>query len=247
MFFKYHEYDTKGYRMDRDYPIMINRFYNNADMNNATGFLYHDKDGNKWLITAKHILFSCMNNGLPFTRVNVMFSKINSSTYLPIGLSDILKHGKIHANEDVDIAMIEISQLLEGRYLVSKVYSNFGFFTDSTVIKQKLREGASVCVTGYPEKDLDYNTTSLRILCGKVIPCPPEELSPTLRYCFCIDQPIEKGMSGSPAITSNVEDSDSMLAGVCVTRLQNGKIAGGIQPSYLLRDIIDEGISLRTK
>lgn len=224
---------------------MINRFYNNADMNNATGFLYHEENGDKWLATAKHILFSCENDGLPYTRINVMFSRKNSSTYLPIRLSDILKHTRIHTDENVDIAMIKISQLLVGRDLVRKEYSNFYFFSDSIVHKRELREGESVCVLGYPEKDVDGNKTSLKKLCGKVITCPDEELSPSLKYCFCIDQPVEKGMSGSPAFFLNLGRSESVLAGVCIARLQNGKVAGAIQPSYFLRDIIDNGRSLR--
>lgn len=223
---------------------MINRFFNNADMNNATGFLYHDENGGKWLGTAKHILFSCNNDGLPYTRINVMFGRTNPSIYLPIELSYIFMHTKIHTNEDVDIAMIRISRLLESRYLVRKEYSNFYFFTDATINNQKLREGDSVCVHGYPEKKVDNNKTSLKKLWGKVITCPTEELSPSLRFCFCIDQPVEKGMSGSPAIASNVKGSESLLVGVCIARLQNGKIAGAIQPSYLLRDIIDNGKNL---
>lgn len=113
------------YHMNKGYSLMINRFYNNADMSNAPGFLYHEESGDKWLATAKHILFSCENDGLPYTRINVMFSRKNSSTYLPIRLSDILMHTRIHTDENVDIAMIKISQLLVGRYLVRKVYSNF--------------------------------------------------------------------------------------------------------------------------
>ena len=113
--------------------VMINRFYKNADMNNATGFLYHGDDGKRWLVTAKHILFSCMYNGLPFTMINVMLSRTKSSTFLPIKLPDILNYGKVHVNEHVDIALIELSQLFEGRYQVQKEYSTFKYFIDSTV------------------------------------------------------------------------------------------------------------------
>jgi hypothetical protein len=229
--------------MEREYPIMINRFFKYADMGNATGFLYHDKNGGKWLGTAKHILFFQANNGHPYTRINVIFDRINPSICLFIGLSDIFKHTRIHTNEEIDIAMIRISQLLERRYAVRKEYSNFYFFTDATINNQKLREGDSVCVHGYPEKNSE-DSTSLKKLRGKVITCPSEKLSPSLGYSFCIDQPVEKGMSGSPVIISNADESEALIVGVCIARLQNDKIAGAVQPSYFLRDIIDNGKSL---
>jgi len=212
-------------------------------------------DGSKWLVTAKHILFSCEKNGLPFTRINVMFSSTKPWVYLPIPFREMRKYGKIHVNEKVDIAIIKINQMLEGRYNVQTEYNNFEFFDDSIITDHIPKGDDSVSVTGYPEKDINWNKTSLKRLDGKVIACPTKDKvrardhadhNPSIDYCFCIDKPVEKGMSGSPVISISDDNSKCKLAGICIARLENddGSIGGAAIPSHYIRDIIDHGRDL---
>ena len=116
--------------------------------------------------------------------MRVEFSRTNPLGQLPIRLDDMRKYGMVHVNEKVDAAAIKISELLDGRHTVKKEYDNFGYFDDSTIMNQKPEEGTSVCVLGYPQKDIDWNVTSLRRLCGKVIACPSKGDSFRLSLMF---------------------------------------------------------------
>lgn len=225
-------------------PVVIDRFYSNFSEENATGFFYQSIDHKKWLVTARHILFSSTHEGRPFTRISMMLNKDSSSADLRISLREILAYGKVHSNDDVDLVMIELTNLLLGRPEHQRDCSDFGFFVDSNIPMQEPKIGLFVCMIGYPQKDLNTNKSSLKTLYGKVIQCPTK-LDPRIRFCFCIDQSVVPGMSGSPVISKNEHCFDSTLRGVCVARLENGKIGGAVLHSYLIKEVVDNGISLR--
>ncbi|MGA7368629.1 MAG: hypothetical protein WBX01_05820, partial [Nitrososphaeraceae archaeon] len=173
---------------------------------------------------------------------------------LRISLDEMRKFGMVHVNEKVDAMAIKISKLLDVRHTVKKECDNFGYFDDSTIMNQMPEKGNSVCVIGYPQKDIDWNKTSLKRLCGKVITCPSKDearaIDPDERVsidnCFCIDQPVEIGMSGSPVISVSDNNSECKLEGICsiimVKKVGNNDAA--VTPSQYIRDIIYHGRDL---
>jgi hypothetical protein len=204
----------------------------------------HSGDKSKWLVTAKHILLT--KKGLPFHRINIAFSRTRPNIYLPITLAEMREYGRIHINKKIDVAAIKIDQLLVGRDTVQKEYHNFGFFDSATTTNERPPVGSSVCVAGYPERNLDFNQTYLRTSRAKVIACPPANKirvpewprePPSIDDCFCIYRLVKSGMSGSPVISFGVANSEPRLCGICISTV--GARRGAAQPSRYIEEIIE--------
>jgi hypothetical protein len=126
------------------------------------------------------------------------------------------EYGRVHVNKKIDIVAIKIDQLLVGRYTVQKEYHNFGFFDNTTTTNELPTTGDSICISGYPERDLDRNKTSLRTRSANVIVCPPAHKTnplqwsskpPSIDDCFCFNRLVKYGMSGSPVVSVNATNS----------------------------------------
>jgi hypothetical protein len=266
------------------------RGYFNFGPHSGTGFFYCESNhqpGDKvinnwtefmnnkiWLITARHNIYplppqvqqvsppsESYEERLPY-EFRIFLKSNSSPKWEEIILSedDLLKNGRIHNDYDVDIAAIEITDILKDKLKerTNNHYIDYYVFHKNQFPTSIKAENSRIIIVGFPES----SNNLLNTLATK-----PEIRSGTIKstwgstldslHVFEVNVITEMGFSGSPVVSVS---KDSKSEGEMTTRLNDNQISflgvsAGISDENnttivfygkLVEEVIKEGLPLFT-
>jgi hypothetical protein len=242
-----------------DYPIRLESDSYPEQTGNSTGFFYHDLHGNKWLITARHNIYpippkdnnkkSRKDAGYCETLVSKLIMRFGKHQSLPgkypLSQKTLLSYGRISKHHELDIAAINLSDLLTGDRLLKKYYSKRSFFTEENLASiGDCDTGNMVRVTGYSEQVGSSNYTTLRQYLGKIKAKNKGVSDACRRYMFAVDIRCPVGISGSPVILEVENNTRGPILLGSYSGVDNPNKMGFVTYSNLIDRVTKSGINL---
>jgi len=242
---------------DYSIPIITNKTVNLSGAT-STGFLYHDSV-TKWLLTARHNLYPLPNHikrlpsNDPYEEILienlVLRFKANGiySHGWELTQQNLLDYGRISRHQEVELAAINLTELLIKNPEHKKYYSNKSFFTANNLSKEQhdYDIGNRVIVIGFRyDYDLEHDTRPGEYP-GSIIPLPPEYG----HFLFAVNAFCPRGVSGSPVMldgSSNNRENSTILLGSCTGYKFENKM-GIISYSSLITEILENGVNLHER
>jgi hypothetical protein len=227
----------------------------------TTGFLYHDSDNNKWLLTARHNLYPLphkikkLPSDEPYDEILIQklvlkFKRDGThSRERELTQNDLLEYARISAQQEVDIAAINLAELLETaseykEYLLSK-----SFFTAKNLSERycDYDTGNPVNVLGF-RSDCNLNDKASRFeYPGKIMPITEKDVASSKyrKFLFAVDAIPPLGVSGGPVILDGSYNTNysEILLGICSGYNHETK-KGIITFADTINDIVLHGIRL---
>jgi hypothetical protein len=235
----------------KDYPIPLIT-YQTVSLPGATttGFLYHD-DSNKWLLTARHNLYPVPKMPPPVGYGEALIEQLvlkfkGDGTYSrewELSQNDLLDYGRISADRKIDIAAINLTELLKKTPVYEEYLLSKSFFTARNLSEKHsdYDTGNRVKVLGfraeYNFQDINYTVEYPR----KILPITET------KFVFAVDAFCPSGVSGSPVILDESYNTNYsvILLGICAGN--NHENRGMITYANSITDIILNGIKLHKK
>ena len=220
------------------FSTLVRGYFNKFGPHSGTGFFYCESnhqgtDKNKiWLITVRHNMYppppevqqvippsEGYEEHLPF-EFRIYLKDNNSPKWDQVILSedDLLKNGRMHSNEDVDIAATEISDILKDKFKErNNHYIDYYVFNKSQFPTSINPKNSEIIIVGFPES----NNSILKPLATK-----PDIRSGTIKSiwgsslqdlpAFEVNTIASMGFSGSPVISMSKDfksDRETRLYG----------------------------------
>jgi hypothetical protein len=243
------------------YPIHL-ELYDYAGLRDSTGFLYHDADGNKWLITARHNVYRSPPNinrfppnaeywETPISKL-VMHFRIDQSRSDRYVLTkrDVLDYGRISKHPELDIAAINLSDLLTKDPLHQIYYPKKTFFTKENIGNfGDCNVESLVRVTGFKGRANDLHDTTPEEYSGKIKAMKEEDAAgdPYGQFMFAVDVLCPHGISGSPVILNvGINTSRLILLG-SYSGNDTANVMGLVTYSTLIDYVTRCGVELHEK
>jgi hypothetical protein len=146
-------------RMISKHPIHLEIYAESGSRGNATGFLYQDRDDRRWLITARHNLYPSPDDIDSFpptkeyheTLISTLALKLRGyPTKWALTQHDLLHYGRISKHQPLDIAAIQLTELLEKNSIIRYIISTYHFFTIENFPREENQNiGNSVIISGF--------------------------------------------------------------------------------------------------
>lgn len=251
----------------------------------GTGFFYCEQDEDQsnsaehcaikklWLVTNRHNIYSLpayegslpkepyMEELIDFVVVYFVRNTDNTPQILYLPRKKLVKKGRIHNDENVDIAMIDLTDIAKknmndgNNFLCyskyNKYYINYIPFNRNQLKSDRANYpnvGGDVTIIGFPQVSSGRNNFP-NVEHAKLISAWHENINGY--RCFEVDKPLYPGFSGSPVILENepltnltsIRGTEVTLLGIYSgVRSDSQNKAGVVFYGSFLEDIVENGI-----